>query len=65
MPVLQTIPVQIILKIPVFDTRAEHEYELNKTYAPDTAAFPVWLTTPREDILKDTLEKTGKEGDIK
>ena len=55
---MQTIPVQIILKIPVFDTRAEHEYELNKTYEPDTTAFSVWLTTQREEILNDTLEKT-------
>jgi putative hydrolase of HD superfamily len=39
------------------DTWADHEYELNKTYAFDTAAFSGWLTGLRKEILKDTLEK--------
>ena len=37
-----------------------HEYELNKTYAFDAAAFSPWLTSLREEILRDTLEKIGE-----
>ena len=39
------------------DTWADHEYELNKTYAFDTVAFSEWLTDLRKEILNDTLEK--------
>lgn len=39
------------------DTWADHEYELNKTYAFDTVAFSDWLTDLRKEILNDTLEK--------
>ena len=39
------------------DTWAEHEYELNKTYGFDAAAFSEWLTDLRKEILADTLEK--------
>ena len=39
------------------DTWAEHEYELNKTYGFDAAAFSEWLTNLRKEILADTLEK--------
>ena len=39
------------------DTWAEHEYELNKTYGSDAAAFSEWLTNLRKEILADTLEK--------
>ena len=38
------------------DTWAEHEYELNKTYGFDAAAFSEWLTDLRKEILADTLE---------
>ena len=38
-------------------TWEEHEYELNKTYAFDAAAFSEWLTDLRKEILADTLEK--------
>jgi len=43
------------------DTWSENEYELNKTYAFDTAAFSDWLTGLRQEILKDTLEKIEDE----
>lgn len=33
------------------------EYELNKTYANDKVAFSAYLTTLRQEILKDTLSK--------
>ena len=39
------------------DTWSENEYELNKTYAFDTVAFSDWLTSLRQEVLKDTLEK--------
>ena len=39
------------------DTWAEHEFELNKTYGFDAAAFSEWLTGLRKEILADTLEK--------
>ena len=38
-------------------TWAEHEYDLNKTYGFDAAAFSEWLTDLRKEILADTLEK--------
>lgn len=44
------------------DTWSENEYELNKTYAFDTAAFSEWLTDLRKAILDDTLEKIDSEG---
>ncbi|MBQ6504469.1 MAG: HD domain-containing protein [Flexilinea sp.] len=43
------------------DTWEEHEYELNKTYAFDAAAFSEWLTDLRKEILADTLEKIERE----
>lgn len=43
------------------ETWAEHEYELNKTYAFDTAAFSEWLTDLRKEILADTLKKIEQE----
>lgn len=42
------------------DTWSANEYELNKTYAFDTAAFSEWLTDLRREILTDTLEKIGE-----
>ena len=39
------------------DTWADHEYELNKTYAFDTVAFSEWLTELRKEILADTVKK--------
>lgn len=42
------------------NTWEDHEYELNKTYAFDVAAFSEWLTSLREEMLKDTLDKIGK-----
>ena len=42
-------------------TWSDNEYELNKTYAFDTAAFSDWLTDLRQAILEDTLEKIAKE----
>ena len=44
------------------DTWEPHEYELNKTYAFNTAAFSAWLTALRQEILADTLEKIKTEG---
>ena len=44
------------------DTWSENEYELNKTYAFDTVAFSDWLTSLRQEVLKDTLEKIASEG---
>ena len=44
------------------DTWAENEYELNKHYAFDAAAFSPWLTALREEILLDTLDKIAREG---
>ena len=38
-------------------TWSENEYELNKTYAFDAVAFSDWLTSLRQEVLKDTLEK--------
>lgn len=43
------------------DTWADHEYELNKTYAFDTVAFSDWLTDLRKEILTDTLNKIEQE----
>ena len=34
-----------------------HEYDLNRTYGFDKAAFSPYLTGLREEILKDTLNK--------
>ena len=43
------------------NTWEEHEYELNKTYAFDTVKFSTWLTSLREEILKDTINKINNE----
>ena len=43
------------------NTWEEHEYELNKTYAFDTVRFSTWLTSLREEILKDTINKINNE----
>ena len=43
-------------------TWSENEYELNRTYAFDAAAFSPWLTQLRKAILEDTLEKIDTEG---
>ncbi|HRR76601.1 MAG: HD domain-containing protein [Ruminococcus sp.] len=43
------------------DTWSENEYELNKTYAFDTVAFSEWLTSLRQEILCDTLDKISDE----
>lgn len=43
------------------DTWSENEYELNKTYAFDTAAFSDWLTDLRKEILAETLNKIENE----
>ena len=42
------------------DTWSENEFELNKTYGFDAAAFSEWLTALRQEILRDTLKKTGQ-----
>ncbi len=39
------------------ETWADHEYDLNKTYAFDTVAFSDWLMELRKEILADTNEK--------
>ncbi len=44
------------------DTWSENEYELNKTYGFDAAAFSPWLTALRREIQRDTLEKIGEDG---
>ena len=44
------------------DTWTENEYELNKHYGADAAAFSEWLTALRGEILRDTLEKLENEG---
>ena len=44
------------------DTWSENEYELNKTYAFNAVAFSDWLTSLRQEVLKDTLEKIEFEG---
>ena len=44
------------------DTWSENEYGLNKTYAFDAVAFSDWLTSLRQEVLKDTLEKIASEG---
>ena len=44
------------------DTWAENEFELNRHYAFDAAAFSDWLTALRRVILEDTLEKIRREG---
>ena len=44
------------------DTWTENEYELNKYYGADAAAFSEWLTALRGEILRDTLEKLENEG---
>ena len=46
-------------------TWSENEYELNKTYGTDTAAFSDWLLGLRREILADTLEKIGQEGQMR
>ena len=43
-------------------TWSENEYELNRTYAFDAAAFSPWLMQLRKAILEDTLEKIDTEG---
>ncbi len=40
-------------------TWSENEFELNKHYAFDSVRFSEWLTELREEILKDTCEKTA------
>ena len=45
------------------DTWSENEYSLNKTYAFDTVAFSDWLTSLRQEILRDTLYKIDAEKD--
>ena len=42
------------------DTWSPNEYELNKTYGFDAVAFSEWLTSLREAILEDTLEKIAR-----
>lgn len=44
------------------DTWAPNEYELNKSYGFEAAAFSPWLTSLREAILADTLDKIAREG---
>ena len=39
------------------ETWAEHEYELNKTYAFDAVSFSPWLRELRKEVLQDTLDK--------
>ena len=36
------------------------EYELNKTYANDKVGFSEYLSSLREEILRDTLKKIGE-----
>ncbi len=43
------------------DTWAENEFELNKTYAFEEAAFSSWLTELREAVLEDTMKKIESE----
>ena len=45
------------------ETWSPNEYDLNKTYAFDTVAFSGWLSSLREEILNDTLNKinSGKK----
>lgn len=43
------------------DTWADHEYELNKTYAFETVAFSEWLKNLRKAVLEETLEKIERE----
>lgn len=43
-------------------TWSANEYDLNKTYAFDTVSFSPWLTTLRQEILNETLDKIEKEG---
>ena len=42
-------------------TWAEHEYDLNKTYAFDAVAHSEWLTGLRQEILGETLKKIDTE----
>ena len=42
-------------------TWTENEYELNKTYGFDAAAFSGWLTELRACMLEDTLSKIEDE----
>ncbi len=46
------------------NTWSENEYELNKTYAFDAAAFSDWLTELRKEILKDTISKLESETNL-
>ena len=43
-------------------TWSDNEYELNRRYAFDAAAFSPWLTELRKEILADTLDKIRQEG---
>lgn len=43
------------------DTWSENEFELNRSYAFDVAAFSDWLKDLRECVLEDTLGKIEKE----
>ena len=47
------------------DTWSENEFELNKTYGFEAAAFSEWLTELRKEILADTLEKIGENPPVK
>ncbi|MDO4864101.1 MAG: HD domain-containing protein [Ruminococcus sp.] len=42
-------------------TWSENEFELNRTYAFDAAAFSEWLTELRREILVETMEKIAAE----
>ena len=43
-------------------TWSENEYELNMTYADDKVAFSGYLTSLREEIRRDTVEKIKAAG---
>ena len=43
-------------------TWSENEYELNMTYADDQVAFSGYLTSLREEIRRDTVEKIKAAG---
>lgn len=39
------------------ETWEDHEYELNKSYGFDVVSYSDWLTSLRQEILQDTLDK--------
>ena len=43
------------------DTWSENEYELNKVYGSDAAAFSEWLTEFRKTVHYETLDKIKNE----